>query len=68
MASVTITTTAPQDARIAPAIGAKLGLGGNANAAQVKQWLIDQLRAAVFEHERQEAARGLSPPSALDPT
>jgi len=68
MASVTITTTAPQDARLAPAIGAKLSLGGNANAAQVKQWLIDQLRAAVIDYERQQGIAGLTPPSTFDPT
>ena len=56
MAVLTITTTAPQDARIAPAFGAKLGLEGNANAAQVKADVIQYVKSVVQSYETQQAA------------
>lgn len=54
MATITITTTPAQDARIAAAFGDRLMLGGNANAAQVRQFLIDQLIKVVLEYERNQ--------------
>jgi hypothetical protein len=52
MAQITITTDAGQDARIAPAMGAELGLGRNATVAEVKGALITWLRGRVKNYER----------------
>lgn len=68
MASVTITTTAPQDARLAPAFGALLHPGSNATTAEVKAWLIEQLRRVVRDYEDQVAKAALAPPANFDPT
>jgi hypothetical protein len=67
MASITITTTAPQDARIAPAIGSLLGLGRNATVPEVKAYIIDGIRQSVQDYERRvaQAAIIIDP---LDPT
>lgn len=51
MATITLNTTANQDARIAAAIGQRLGLGRSATGPEVKQWLIEDLRRAVLEIE-----------------
>ena len=68
MAAVTITTTAPQDARLGPAFGDLLKLGQNASTAQVKQWLIDQLTNVVIQYEQQQAIKALAAPGAFTPT
>lgn len=68
MASVTITTTGAQDTRLGPAFGALLGLSGNANASQVKAYLIDHMRTIVQNYEREQARKALSEPAAFDPT
>lgn len=67
MASITITTSGAQDARLGPAFGAKLGLSGNASAAQVKAHLVEYLRQVVYQYEQDEAIRA-NPSSAFDPT
>ena len=67
MATVTITTTAPQDARLAPAYGAKLGLGRNATTAEVKAYLIGVLQADVRNYEFQIAQAAIAT-SSFDPT
>lgn len=68
MASITITTTGAQDARLGPAFGRLLGLQGNANAAQVKAWVIDQLRSVVHQHETRQAVEAITPPSDFSPS
>ena len=68
MASITLTTTAPQDARLAPTFGALLGLSGNANTAQVKEWLIVQIRSVVQNYEHRIALQAVTPPSDFTPT
>jgi hypothetical protein len=68
MATVTITTTAPQDARLGPAFGDLLHLGQNATTAQVKQWLIDQLTNAVIQYEQQQAIKAIAAPGVFTPT
>jgi hypothetical protein len=68
MATVTITTTAPQDARLAPAFGDLLKLGQNATTAQVKQWLIDQLSNVVTSYEQQQAIKAIAAPGVFTPT
>ena len=52
MATMTITTTASEDARLTVAFGAKLGLGGNASAAQIKADVTNYIRAVVADQER----------------
>jgi hypothetical protein len=56
MGSMTITTTAPQDTRIVAAFGAKLGLPGDASAAEIKADLITYLKGIVHSYETQQAA------------
>ena len=68
MASITLTTTAPQDARLGPAFGALLGLPGNATAAQVKEWIVIQLRSVVQNHEHRIALQAVTPPSDFTPS
>lgn len=75
MATITITTTAAQDARIAPAIGSLLGLTTpgtntprNATGAEVKQWLVDDLREATLRYERRVARDAVAEPAPLTPT
>lgn len=67
MSTLTITTTGAQDARIVVAFGARLGLGGNATAAQVKAEVINFIRGVVQNYEQQQnnASFNFSP---LDPT
>jgi hypothetical protein len=57
MATLTITTTAPQDARIVAAFGAKLGLAGDASAAQVKADVIAYITGVVRSYEVESAYR-----------
>lgn len=64
--TTTITTTAQDDQRLATAFGTRLGLGRNANAAEIKNALINWLRAVVIEEERVAAERQQSAP--FDPT
>jgi hypothetical protein len=52
MATLTINTTGAQDARIAPAFGALLNLGGNANTAQVKAKVIRYITDVVLTYEQ----------------
>jgi len=56
MATLTINTTGAQDSRIVAAFGAKLGLPGDASAAQVKADLIGYLKGVVQSYETQQAA------------
>lgn len=55
MATVTITTSGAQDTRIAPAVGAALGLGRNATGAEVKQYLVTELTSVVRNYEQVQA-------------
>lgn len=56
MATMTIITTAAEDARLVVAFGTKLGLPGNATAAQIKADVIAYVRAVVADQERIAAA------------
>jgi len=67
MATLTITTTGAQDARIGAAFGDYLGLGRNANAAEVKARTIEFIRNVVQEYERRAQVAAIVP-VALDPT
>ena len=55
MATLTITTTGAQDARIAAAFGSYLGLPGNANAAQIKAEVIAFIKLTVHAQEKRAA-------------
>ena len=67
MAVLTITTTTQQDARLVVAFGTKLGLVGNASAAQIKADIINYIRSVVNDQERL-ATTAANPPAAFDPT
>ena len=67
MAVLTITTTAPQDARIVAAYGSKLGLGRNATGAEVKAHIISEIKQVVEQFEHAEQASAIIVPS-IDPT
>lgn len=60
MASITITTTAAQDARLSRALGSFLGLGRNASVEEIKAYLAAQLRAVVHNHEHEQAIRAIN--------
>jgi hypothetical protein len=55
MATLTITTTSAEDARIAKAFGRYLALGQNATAAQVKTAVVSFIQTVVRDSERQDA-------------
>ena len=57
MATLTITTTPAQDAKIVEAFGAHLELGRNATAAEVKQAVIKFVVDVVHNHETAKLAR-----------
>lgn len=61
MGTLTITTTAPQDARLVAAFGRLLNLGRNATAAEVKQNVKDYIRQVVIAQERADAYGALAP-------
>ena len=67
MATLTITTTAAQDARLVVAFGARLGLGRNATAAEIKADIINFVRAVVNDQERLAVVEA-NPSAAFDPT
>lgn len=67
MASITITTTAAQDARLAPAYESILNLGRPAAAADVKAYLITVLQADVRNYENVQAQLAIVT-SAFTPT
>lgn len=56
MATLTITTTGAQDARIVVAFGHKLGFPRNATAAEVKADVIEYIKGVVLADERRIAA------------
>lgn len=56
MATLTITTTAAQDARIVAAFGKQLGLGRDATLAEVKAAIIQYVTNAVQAQEQITAA------------
>jgi hypothetical protein len=64
----TITTTAQEDARVAPAYGYYLGLGRNATAQEVKQAVIQSIKKIVRDYERQFYVSSYVPTGDIDPT
>lgn len=67
MATMTITTTTEQAARVATAFGALLHLGRDATAAEVKQAVIAYMRAVVLQYENRQAIAVLTD-SPFEPT
>lgn len=63
MGTMTITTTGAQDSRIVAAFGRRLGLPGNASAAQVKANIIKFIKDVVEVYERDVANEAI----VLDP-
>lgn len=55
--SLSITTTAGDDARLAPAFGDYLGLGRNATAAEIKTATITWVKGVVFNYEAEQAKK-----------
>lgn len=77
MGTLTITTDAGQDTRIASAFGKQLGTMTNddppvprdANAAEIKAAVIDYVRVIVKRHEDRAAAQAaVDAISEIDPT
>jgi hypothetical protein len=66
MASVTITTTAGEDARLAPAFGDYLNLSGSATTAQVKAALVAFMKQIVHQYEAGQLAK--TGPADIAPT
>ena len=64
----TITTTAQEDQRIAPAYGAYLGLGRNATAQEVKQTIIRAIKKVVRDYERGFYITEYVPDPDIDPS
>lgn len=56
MATLTITTTTEQDARIVVAFGQRLGLGRNATGPEVKAAIINYVKSVVLDYEQRAAA------------
>ena len=67
MATMTITTTPAEDARLVIAYGAKLNLGRNATGAEIKADIIASVRAVVSDQER-IAAMLTANPTPISPT
>jgi hypothetical protein len=68
MATVTITTTGAEDARIATAFGAALGFARNATAAEVKAAIIAYIKQTVIDQESQAQARAAAQAAPIAPT
>lgn len=67
MAVLTITTTAPQQARFETAVGKSQGLGRDATPAEAKAFVITLLRQFVQQQEY-IAAQQLITSTPFDPT
>lgn len=68
MATTTINTTAPEDARLVVAFGTYLHLGRNATQAEIVADLRRYLTNVVIEQERQAALVALVPATPIAPT
>lgn len=61
MATLTINTTAQQDARISEAFGEYLGLGRNATLQEVRAAIIDYLKSTTVSYELKKARQAVTP-------
>lgn len=67
MATISITTTAGEDTRIATAFGTKLNLGRNATGPEVKADIVAYIKEVVIGQERQIYLAG-QPSNPISPT
>lgn len=65
MPTISFTVDATAAARLAHAIGIDLGLNRDATATEVRQFIVDKLKALVRSIERKEAEAAVPPPSDL---
>ena len=56
MATITITATSPQAARVVHCVGVRLGLGRDATLAEVQAYIIAYLKSEVRMVEQSESA------------
>lgn len=68
MATLSITTTGPEDARIFAAFGKQLGLGRDATGPEVKAAIIRYVKDTVRNTETQAAIAVVSVPADVAPT
>lgn len=68
MATLTITTSGAEDTRIAAAVGAAMALGGSANLAQVKTYVVAYITQTVRDQEALAAAKTAGQAAAIAPT
>ena len=72
MPTLSITTTIEDAQRVASAVGYQLGLGRDATQAEVKGFVITNIRTLILNYERmmkEEAAKAaISPSASFDPT
>lgn len=70
MATLTITTTAQDAARVAAAFGPWVGNqpGTPATPAQIKQAVIEWIKRIVQQQEQQVAIEAIVPSTPIDPT
>jgi hypothetical protein len=68
MPSMTITTTTENATELAAAVGWKLGLNGNASAAQVKAYTIDFLKEVHRQHQDWLRELAKAPIVPIEPT
>ena len=62
MPSVTLTTSNPISTRVLDALGKNQNLGRDANAAELKAWLAEQLKQMVFAQEDRDAKAAVDTP------
>ena len=56
MATITITATAPQAARVVHCVGVRLGLGRDATLTEIHDYLVEYLKTTVKVVEQAETA------------
>ena len=67
MATLTITTSAEQAARVAEAFGVILNLGRDATGPEIKQAVVNYIKSVVISYENRKAIALLAD-SPFDPT
>jgi hypothetical protein len=65
MPTLSITVDSANATRVQHALGASLSLGRDATTAEVKDWLIGQMKALTKQQERREAESAVTIPADL---
>lgn len=68
MATFTITTPTTDDSRILKSFGAELGMARDATGPEVKQALIDYMKAVVTRQEHKALVAAVTDPAPVNPT